>query len=122
MKIIRHSVFETNSSSSHSISIADKCEVYQTIYPNGDGEIILEGGDFGWENDFYSDSWTKANYCAQDGIDDEMLERVIKNHTGAKKVIINLGDYCSIDHQSIGTSEAAFESDETLKRFLFSPN
>lgn len=46
MKNIRNGVFETNSSSSHSISILNNCNgMYDTICPNDDGNIILEGVD-----------------------------------------------------------------------------
>jgi hypothetical protein len=45
---IRHGVFETNSSSCHSISISeDSGGLLDVIYPNNDGIIELEGGEFG---------------------------------------------------------------------------
>jgi hypothetical protein len=127
--IIRQSVFETNSSSTHSISISDKSD-FTTIHPEGDGNIYLNGGEFGWEIEEYTDPLTKANYCAIDNASNEerveMLKRVIKEHTKANDVIINANteDYKSkyhsyIDHQSNGTSEDAFESEETLKNFIF---
>lgn len=131
MKTIRHSVFETNSSSSHSISINNKVELYDSIAPNEDGNIVLYGGEFGWEWEKYNDSLTKANYCAIDVIGDEdrinMLIDVIKEHTGAKNVILdftmdwNDRFYSYIDHQSCGTSNGAFTSKETLKNFIFNP-
>lgn len=64
-KIIRSNVFETNSSSCHSISI-QKCEatLYSRLYPNEDGLIELIGGEFGWGYDKYTDALTKANYVA----------------------------------------------------------
>lgn len=64
-KLIRNKVFETNSSSCHSISI-EKCEssLYDRLYPNEDGDIVLDGGEFGWGYDEYRDASTKANYIA----------------------------------------------------------
>lgn len=133
MKNIRHNVFETNSSSSHSISISsnDPPE-FDTIYPDKDGKIILTGGEFGWEYENYFDSLTKANYCAidckNDSVMEQMLIEVIKEHTGASEVILkidtdwNSGNYSYIDHQSQGTSHDAFESKETLRRFIFDRN
>lgn len=61
-KIIREGVFETNSSSSHSISISNSDAIYDSIYPNEDGIIELNGKHFGWEYLKYNDSLTKANY------------------------------------------------------------
>jgi len=127
--IIRQSVFETNSSSTHSISISEKGD-FLTIHPESDGNIYLNGGEFGWEIEQYRDPLTKANYCAVDNAGNEerieMLKRVIKEHTKANEVIINANteDWNSkyhsyIDHQSNGTSEDAFESEETLKNFIF---
>lgn len=126
MKQIRSSVFETNSSSSHSISIySGNSPVLSTITPCS-GKIVLEGGRFGWEYDHFNDPLTKANYCALDCIlseDNEnlqMLIDVVKEHTGALEVVINIDLNDSyIDHQSIGVSLGAFESKDLLKRFLF---
>jgi len=131
MKVIREGVFETNSSSMHSIHIARAAKTYDTIVPNDQGEIILTGGEFGWEQETYRGSTTKANYCAVDTEGNPelraTLEKVIKDHTGAKSVVFDIttdysGDYHSyIDHESVGTSHEAFESEETLKEFIFNP-
>ncbi len=127
-KQIRASVFETNSSSSHSISIAsgEQVGVYDTIVPNADGEIVLTGGHFGWEWVKCNDAIIKANYAAVDNPNRNaerqgMLEEVLKEHTGAKEIVFALGD-SYIDHQSVGTSHDAFASKQTLKDFIFSPN
>lgn len=140
MKNIRNGIFETNSSSSHSITI---CKVTNGIYddtilPGENGIIVLTGGRFGWEWREYNDALTKANYCAIDVCgsehyredsyreDDgypignpkcvEMLKKVIEEFTGGT-VVFSLDGY--IDHQSKGTSLEAFKSEETLKNFLF---
>ena len=44
-KLIRSGVFETNSSSSHSVSVANETKefVLDTIYPDQDGIIELRG-------------------------------------------------------------------------------
>ena len=137
MKKIRQGVFETNSSSTHSISINENTEgILDTIYTDSDGVIRLEGGDFGWEWQRYNDAETKANYCFSDVtyndwqdndklvIKDQekydMLVKVIKDHTGAKHVEFEQKGY-GIDHQSKGTASDAFASEETLKNFLFDP-
>jgi hypothetical protein len=130
---IRRNVFETNSSSSHSISIVEETDqnlnTLGTIYPDSNGKIILTGGQFGWEEETYRDPLTKANYCAVDTINcpekRKMLIKVIKEHTGARKVAVNISiDHVDnrsyIDHQSRGTSHPAFDSETTLKLFIFS--
>ena len=120
-KTIRKSTFETNSSSTHSISIDRDTSCLTSI--SHDGTITLEGGEFGWEREEYTGALAKANYCALDTIDcpvqKQMLIEVLKEHTGAKEIIFKLEGY--IDHQSLGTTESAFEDKETLRLFIFNP-
>lgn len=63
-KLIRTGVFETNSSSTHSLSISNDNNLLDTLYPDDEGNIILNGGEFGWEEETYTDAQTKANYVA----------------------------------------------------------
>lgn len=130
MKNIRLNVFETNSSSTHSISISKSSKgVYETL-PVNDGMVVLTGGEFGCEWVKYNDAITKANYAAAfaqgRGAAIEMLIDVIKNHTGAKEVELNLSEHSYIDHQSGpgegGAGFEAFESQEALKEFIFNPD
>lgn len=120
-KTTRQSTFETNSSSTHSISISSDTNLLTTIPHNG--TIILTGGEFGWERAEYNDALTKANYCALDTRNFEekrkMLVEVLKEHTGANEIVFQLEGY--IDHQSHGTTEMAFKDKETLKLFIFNP-
>jgi hypothetical protein len=116
----------------HSIHIASGKKAYSTITPDENGQIVLRGGEFGWEVKAYRDPLTKANYAAVDTIGNEvlraMLIEVIKNHTGAKDVIFDISEdydksnYSYIDHQSMGTSLDAFESEQKLKDFIFYPD
>jgi len=132
---IRHGVFETNSSSCHSISISeDSGGLLDVIYPNNDGIIELEGGEFGWQEEEFDDALTKANYCYIDNFNNpdrlDRLVKVISDQTGVKKeniVLCATLEYSStknwsyVDHQSAGTSSEAFESDEKLRQFIFNP-
>ena len=123
MQNIRTAVFETNSSSSHSLSIGSKCDLYDTLEMDSFGKIYLTGGSFQWGPEEYEDALTKANYCAQDQFNDKdlmaMLREVIMEHTGAADVEIDpQGD---VDHQSVGTAREAFASKSTLKEFIFNP-
>lgn len=136
MKNIRRSIFETNSSSTHSVFIDEKSDLLETIEPV-DGVIEIEYGEFGWEQEVYHNPYTKASYAltySQYGDDSDrrkdMLREVIMNHTGAKEIIFkpisekgwngepDLGD---IDHQSVHEHPDIFSSAENLKLFIFNP-
>lgn len=128
MKNTRNNVFETNSSSTHSVSIVENTKgIYDTL-PVSEQTVILNGGEFGWEWQKYNDALTKANYAtvfaASDKEKTKMLISVIKEHTGAKKVVIDLGD-SYIDHQSDinegGAGSEAFINKKFLKEFIFNP-
>lgn len=56
---IRKGLFETNSSSIHSLVIGNNGE---DIYANLPTEIYFGAGEFGWENEVYTDTETKACY------------------------------------------------------------
>jgi len=132
MKIqTRQSCWETNSSSSHSLTIS-KLGTYAVDIPvlqNYQGKpqtIVFTGGEFGWGYDKYSDSYTKANYLATylhvndlwKSKEFHLFEEVIKAETGAKNIVYDLDD-AYIDHQSVDVGEEAFKDKRTLKHFLF---
>lgn len=144
MKNIRNSVYETNSSSTHSFSVStDTSGILSTIIPDDDGVITLEGGEFGWGWEKFNDALTKANYAAvyisdyamvhKDHGNDllDVLKNVICEHTGAKDIVFDLGldsktFKSHIDHQS-----NAFENDnflvsyahnaDVMKNWIFNP-
>lgn len=134
MRTIRENVFETNSSSSHSISLSDPSisndGMMDTIPLNGNGDIVLSGGEFGWQWEKFSDALTKSNYCAvyavlhRNDLINQLIE-VIKDQTGANNVILDISDDCSksnwsyIDHDSFDVAAAAFGSNDVLRRFIF---
>lgn len=135
-KLIRNSVFETNSSSCHSISIGES-DVYDSVIPDENGEIVLEPMEFGWEQERYNDAYTKMVYIWiyindwSGRNEDEFMEtfqRVVCSHTGATRVIMHKTNsewypYGYIDHQSVEGNEYhyLFNDDQTLKQFLFDP-
>ena len=55
--VIRHSVFETNSSSTHTICINKDFK-----WPLKENSIEFGTGEFGWEFENYYDIWSKAEY------------------------------------------------------------
>lgn len=144
-KQTRHSVFETNSSSTHSISIAYSSSVgdLMSILPvNDEGNVVLNGGEFGWADETFHNAQTKASYlavyCMQwcgDRKDDflSILFDVIKKQTGCHQIILNFTcEYTStddqnwsyIDHQSAESQDYhyLFENPEQIRQFIFNPN
>lgn len=137
MKLIRNSVFETNSSSCHSISVGET-DVFEGITPNYENKIILEPMEFGWGQETFSRAEDRLAYvylyiCDWVGEVEkimfrEMFDRVVKEHTGADSVEMKetKSDYGYtnsgyIDHQSVEDNNLhhLFGNESTLKSFLF---
>ena len=123
---IRNKVFETNSSSSHSIAICmDSDGILDTIPCTKKGIITIRGGEFGREWVAYNKPRDKASYCASDCKNSPekiaMLKKVIKDHTGCKTVKIIFDTNSYVDHESVGNSDEAFVDEETLKNLIFNP-
>jgi hypothetical protein len=124
-QLIRKGVFETNSSSSHSIAIAteDKEFVLDTIYPDQNGIITVHGDEYGWEWFKHNDSQTKASYAAQGFANDDFqldtLKEVIMEQTGATDVVFEGLRDGYIDHDSYGIVPT---SKEELRNFIFNKN
>ncbi len=130
MKKVRHSVFETNSSSSHSVSISIDSEgILTSLAPNKKGVLTIPTNSYGWEWNSTNDTMEKLSYASVWAKDDpkltEMLVETVKAHTGAKKVIFENVQDQYIDHQSAqsegGEGKEIFTSPTTLKHWLFSP-
>jgi len=135
MRKIRQGMFETNSSSTHSITIhPGVCTAKLAV--NVNGAVTIRPGDFGWEVETYKDAETKASYCLTYAMQTKrgkllkMLRKVIKEQVGAKSVAFealhpdsDYGDeWGHIDHQSIDDSDVcgpAFESETALRQFIF---
>lgn len=132
--------FVSNSSSSSFIVIG-KAEPEKVA--QSDDYVVGQFGayEFGWEHVVYDGmdsminfAWLQAEYSLKTQPEYmKMLVRVIKQHTGAKKVTscitMNYADKTKveayIDHQSSATEGVnleMFANDETLARFLFSPD
>jgi hypothetical protein len=129
-RVVRRSVFESNSSSSHSITIAPKGNFIEKPYGYKDKSVILRGGKFGWGIETIGDWEGKANYCAVEFQDDdevrEVLEELIKEQTECYCVVFDFTDSYSgpnwsyIDHQSRGTVRNLIGTEkEALRTFIF---
>lgn len=142
----RSSVFETNSSSTHSISIAysnSPDDLMDILLPDSEGNIVLNGGEFGWSEEYFYDAQTKASYlavyCAEwcgDRKDEffAILFDVIKKQTGCNQVILNFTceysysdkdskNWSYIDHQSAESQDYhyLFDDPEQIRQFVFNP-
>lgn len=144
MKIqVRDSVFETNSSSSHSVTIAENevrdMELDKETLRNGVIELEL-GRYYGWEWErFYkpenklsylvtqiikyqlddSDFGDRTDYLREDNFDLDMFLGKVEEFTGCKIKIKIMGDV-GIDHDSHGVGMELIYEDDKLMDFLFS--
>jgi hypothetical protein len=125
-QLIRKNCFETNSSSAHSVTLAgDENFILNTIYPEEDGIVRIELQTFGWEWFKTNDPETKAAYAYQqyenDKATSKLIENVIKEQTGADKVLF-IGDKNNyyIDHESQGCLNATTK--EQIRDFIFNKN
>lgn len=97
---IRHSVFETNSSSSHSLSLTfsdtDLKYLTDTLSPNEDGLLVITGEDFTGIEFEISGAKSKAALIATYIVvnDDKALkdrfESVLKKRTGCTSISYNI--------------------------------
>ncbi|NTF16973.1 hypothetical protein G6L37_00840 [Agrobacterium rubi] len=143
---IRASVFETNSSSSHSVTVsqdelADDLGISKALLRGGVIRSSLREGGYGWEwRRYYQPSAKIAYLVAQlaglhahgmRGKDitgairknpkvDRMLA-VIEKMTGCQ-VQVTGADSCPVDHDSVGVGVDLINDEDKLIRFIFSEN
>lgn len=143
MKIqIRKAVFETNSSSSHSLTLSKGDVQMLTLPPEAlsAGRIMIGCDDFGWDWERMYKPENKLTYLVtaavhgelEDGYSSEALTaeyrerypkidrlcRVVADHTGCELLLIP-GSNGYVDHNSVGSDNVAYESDERLRQFIF---
>lgn len=125
MKNIRRSVFETNSSSMHSLSIIGSSRL--TPKKNFPSVINVEYGEFGWGYDRLSDPVEKLSYLITEYSEDKtMIKKIVKifeDYTGSKVIIEDNGegDYAKgyIDHQSSGMISELIDDGLSICDLLF---
>lgn len=136
MKKIRTGVWETNSSSCHSLSVEDTDVLLDYLIPNKEGIVAISPDEFGWEWLKYNDAYTKASYCLTgvQYVEDKdtalsNLKEVIKEHTLCEKVYLQKLTYSYdengyIDHQSIedGQMDELLFDKAKLHNFIFNKN
>lgn len=118
--ITRHNVFETNSSSTHSLTIRNNTAIIKPDLDPSVSQLVVYPGEFGWEVITFSDIETKLSYLytdilnyLPDNIKDWAMQHLvdcIKNNLGVDLVFeknLNTDPFFSyengyIDHQSVG--------------------
>lgn len=128
-KAIRTNIFETNSSSTHTISISRNFDVANHPFPK---TLVFHGDEFGWDVEIYDDVYSRCSYlytamCSL--LNDEELE-TRKNHI--KDVLEKYGvvaafapfKYCDngyIDHDedTWGLLNYVFENENNLLNYIF---
>lgn len=124
MRQIRQGVFETNSSSTHAISVSTGNVEIPDNYT-----LVFETGEFGWEHGTLESVYEKASYLYTALYTDrkEQIADVIKTleSNGVKVEISEDNDYkyCYVDH-SYGLSDFldyVLADDSNLLNYLFSP-
>ena len=62
-RVIRNNIWESNSSSTHSVSVSKYSNKYWKISPAPDGYVHCSFGEFGWEVEDYCDPGMKLSYA-----------------------------------------------------------
>lgn len=130
---IRKNVFETNSSSTHSLVVSNKERSYDYELPVEDGVLTIPFGEFGWGPDILVDPIDKLSYLITDRIniydipediknDEDAIQELIMESEAIQEIVDVIKSCCSnvdevrfelgdswnpfgyVDHQSCGTS------------------
>ena len=131
---VRRNVFETNSSSMHSLSIIKRKD-NQYDYLGKDETLFIELGEYGWGYDELHTAGEKLNYVLTkiyyDAIDEESLNIVkdlVLQKTGCDIEIENYNDgNFWIDHQSIDMLSKQQQASglcyrDFIETVIFNPN
>lgn len=117
---IREQVFETNSSSAHSVFIHGKISSehnYLDIMQKVDwlGELEVELGEFGWGIDYYTDALTKLQYALTMVYETE-IDNDIKNLTWTWSDLDELESYKNKTEKAFYETEGYKEIADLLRR------
>lgn len=142
---IRKGVFETNSSSTHSLVISDSDDLLSPPFPESvlnRGFVEIWPGEYGWEIEDYYSVEDKLSYLYTEAMQTEgydetpdpqnnyklkMLVDAVKEQAGIdihfKYYENDYFPYGYIDHQSIGICDELWNGGvEAVRKFIFNPN
>ena len=142
---IRKNVFETNSSSTHSLVISNNERAYNYSLPVEDGVLTIPFGEFGWGPELLTTPIEKLSYLITDRIDlyeipeeikddDDAIQSLISDSKPISEIIDTIKGCCpevkevrfklddwtyfgDIDHQSSGTS---YQDNLSIEEIVFS--
>lgn len=143
---IRGKVFETNSSSSHSITISGtEAEDFGLGLDELRSGVISidQAGEYGWDWEEFHDTKDKIAYMLmqcdpekfREGMEpwDDLVPGLVERSSEARWLIdmirrvtgceveFRTGAYAHIDHQSHGEGRELFADEQAMRAFLFSP-
>ena len=143
---IRYGLFETNSSSSHAVSVSHKYTPYYDTYDLQDaienGVLHSEFEEFGWGIDTFTDSSNKLRYALTMVVETECrgiksidafyategfkaIKEVVCERMGCSDLVVDSNDGY-IDHQSCegyhSLQDFLNDYDVTLDDFIFNEN
>lgn len=127
MRVVRHSAFETNSSSTHSICVSKQVPCREFDVPR---TITFRVGQFGWERSRLDTPEAKASYLYTAMLslgEEHMLDEVVNMlaRRGITVVLVEPGpeDNFYIDHVGeLGDFFKICKSIADLLNYLFSPS
>ena len=143
---IRKNVFETNSSSTHSLVMSNKDRGYNYNLPVEDGVLTIPFGEFGWGPELLVEPIEKLSYLITDRIDiydipdeikddEDAIQALIMESEPIREIVDAIKYCCSeveevrfeigdnwnpfgyVDHQSCGTSR---EDGLSIEEIVFS--
>lgn len=128
---VRRKVFETNSSSMHSLTV-EKLGVTEYLHVDEvENKVIVNYGEFGWGYDEYTDPETKLSYlitmlaqyaCGDIYDTDEFKEinDIVANRCECDGVLIDKSYDGYVDHQSVEDIDSLMdEYGCTIEEFIF---
>lgn len=111
--------FETNSSSSHSLTLGNK-NTTEDLSPYKNTEIISLGGSYGWGPDVLDEFKTKLDYICQASRFNpclfEIARDLVKTRLNSELVFTDDEDENYIDHESVNILNC---DEEELEKLLF---
>ena len=131
---IRRKVFETNSSSMHSLTVEKKGITEYLHVDEDENKVIVNFGEFGWGYETYNDAETKLSYLitmlaqynsfsAEELYDTDEFRRInniVASRCECDGIIIDDSYDGYVDHQSVERIGSLMsEYDCTIEEFIF---
>lgn len=132
-KKLRSGVFETNSSSAHSISLKRREFVFDPLIPDRNGDIIVVQDEYALDDFKFNDSSQKLSYLFSHLGDEDKSKIKIVSDVIYNTTHCNNFDYEEallenyVDHESVGILNELFDLDYgiafiNIKNFIFNKN